>query len=226
MERQQSFIRHERPAVVASVIWIGCCLFLCWMFGPALDISARMSLQELGDVATIASGIVAPVAVLWVVRSIHIQKVELASAVRAAQEQAKSIAEQARQARDQHEQNISPNVNLQEMSAGYGSSLNSETEDFHITCANVGRGVAVQVKLSVVTYRPDGTEIRRSDDLVIHRNLKPSDVFTHSYRTPLDGRERAHRALIILTAERSDRMQFERLWRYEMASAKLSEVQK
>lgn len=95
MPKQSWFSRHEGFAWVATAAWLAVIALAVMRHGLPYDPHARLTLEAWGHVAAFVSAAVAPLAVLWVVRSFYVQKKELASTVEAASDQARSLRAQA-----------------------------------------------------------------------------------------------------------------------------------
>jgi hypothetical protein len=88
--------QHEGYAWLATALWLAGVGLAFWWKGADYAPLAKLDLEDWSYVGTVVSAIMSPVAVLWVVRSFYVQKKELASAVKAAGEQAEALDAQRR----------------------------------------------------------------------------------------------------------------------------------
>lgn len=215
------FWRYEALPWLISVVWVAGCVCACLWFGPPFDWNARMSVDDLSDIATVASGIMAPVAVLWVVRSIHVQKTELASAVRAANEQTRNLAEQNAISTAHFEHEISPSVDLQ-VSQAFISGPRGTWEKFYFTFRNLGRGSANSLYLDLTGWSADTQETFRKR-ILVKRDLAPGQEYQHIHEEHVNDRPRTAVLDVQFECERSDQKQMVRRWAYQAGSNELLE---
>lgn len=235
MSRQRStrwawFFEHEGPAILLSFAWTAFCLYVVVQYGPEYDPLSRLSLDELADVATVASGIVAPIAVLWVVRSIHVQKRELASAVRAANDQAAGLAAQANISAQQLELSKTPKI---ELSVGtdtqpiFGSHQTppegapTMQEYFNCTLRNVGEGLAESVTVAVTNHDASGAVIG-GDYRTFDDSLASGEIVRNQFIRQYSG-EASRYSKFEVRCRRIDGEVVVRRWKFSRQARKLSE---
>jgi hypothetical protein len=160
---------------VVSVIGL-----LIWSY--PYDADELLSIEEFGHIGSLIAAIVAPIAVLWVIRGFYVQKQELGAAVEAARAQAKSLSRQIALAEEAHRVSQMPVffITHQMEQVAEESDYKEEIHAFSVT--NSGLGTAYEVYLYVSGkksgqgYWLDSTDAARqlrSEDLVtFHHDQK------------------------------------------------------
>ena len=140
---------RERLPWVATLIWLAFVATTIYLKGLPYDSEAKLSLGDWADIADLVSAIVAPIAVLWVVRSFYVQKRELAAAVRAAEKQSEALNHQVRMIELDRKERLSPSFFVR-----YKRTLSQEenrwVQNHKISLLNVGAGAAYEAHFHIV----------------------------------------------------------------------------
>jgi hypothetical protein len=184
------FMKHEGAAWTATVAWLSFVAAMITLKGARYDSGARLDLKDWADVGTFVSAIVAPIAVLWVVRSFYVQKRELAEAVQAAALQASALQEQNKLLREDRLRALMPRIVV-----GVRSSViedlhprllqrNNESgrrylEQFDILVRNTGHGTAYEVRLSFAGAIAEGVALWNVNSEVISEVLVTNASVEH-----------------------------------------------
>lgn len=180
-----SWFVDERPAWIATGVWLSIVVSALVAYGADYAPGAKLDIHGWSEVATIVSGVLSPVAVLWVVRSFYVQKKELASAVEAASQQSEEFALQNQLSRSQ----FHPWLNVELGTWGTSQGGKVEADDrvqkgvtvLEFTVANAGPGIAHNVDLEVLGLR-DGKAIWLLNALVAYSMGADDKRTIHKWR--------------------------------------------
>jgi hypothetical protein len=150
MTSNQESRQKETWSWVATFAWLIVVAIAIYLKGQDYAPDARLSLDDWADVASLVSAIVAPIAVLWVVRSFYVQKRELAAAVQAAKEQSEALGRQVRMLETDHQERISPTIFLRYKRTIAEEGPNKYSQTHKVTLLNVGGGAAYESHFHIV----------------------------------------------------------------------------
>lgn len=152
----RTFVLHERPAWTATALWLAMVGAAIIWKGAPYDSTIRLDLSDWADIAAFVSAVVAPIAVLWVVRSFYVQKRELSEAVTAATSQAAALREQNIMLLEDRARALAPRLVMgvrSDVAKEAASSLFNKSgqdifkEEFTFRVRNTGYGTAYEVTM-------------------------------------------------------------------------------
>jgi hypothetical protein len=156
------YVRNEGVAWTFTIAWLALVAGALWRWSANYDASLRLDIEDWSFVATLTSGVFAPIGLLWIVRSFYVQKKELAATVRAASDQVEALKTQTQVAIDQYKRAITPAVTW-DLRPYEVARLQ---DDWHVTLGlkakNVGQGAAHAVHaVGYLVYENSGDPERR-----------------------------------------------------------------
>jgi hypothetical protein len=179
MDNKKSAARHrdETWTWIITGVWVlisSVCIFI-WSY--PYDSNGLLTIGDLGDIGSLVAAIVAPVAVLWIIRGFYVQKAELAAAVDAARIQAEALSRQIGLAEKSYRMSQQPIFFITHRMDSKSELADYKEETHALTVSNSGSGTAYEIYLYISGKKKAGQSYWL-DNTHIARLLRTDDSFT------------------------------------------------